>query len=205
MKFFVAGIGTEVGKTVASAVIAEALQAYYWKPIQAGDLEDSDSIKVKRWTQNVVVLKERYCLFQPMSPHAAAKIDGIEIKKEDFQLPDVEGNLIVEGAGGLMVPINEHGFLMLDLVEYFDLPVILVSRNYLGSINHTLLSVEALKNRGISIAGILFNGEENKETERIILEYSGLKKIGRIPQADIIDKSFVIKQAGQLKQLLINS
>ena len=144
-KYVITGIGTDVGKTVVSAIISEALEAHYWKPIQAGDLDNSDSLKIAEYTEKVKVLAEGYRLSQPMSPHAAAEIDGVEIQRSDLKLPEVSGNLIVEGAGGLMVPVNNDGLTFADLIEDWNLPTIVVSRHYLGSINHSLLTAEVLK------------------------------------------------------------
>jgi len=202
-QYFITGIGTDVGKTVVSAIISEALQASYWKPIQAGDLDNSDSIKIKSLTQNVTVLEEGVKLSQPMSPHAAAEIDKVDITISDFRLPNVSGNLIVEGAGGMMVPINSNGLILVDLIKEFRLPVILVSRHYLGSINHTLLSVEVLKNRNITIEGIIFVGEKNKATEDIILSVTELKALARIPEVEVIDKAFIKEQAELLNRTLV--
>ena len=199
----ITGIGTDVGKTVVSAIVAEALQASYWKPVQAGDLDNSDSIKVQRWTQNVTVLPEAFRLNQPMSPHAAAALEEIDISLEQLTLPEFDGNLIVEGAGGVMVPINSKGLVFADLFAHWKLPVIVVSRHYLGSINHTLLTVELLKSRGIEIEGIIFNGEENLATEDIIVSISGVKKLGRIPIATEVNQDFVCAQAGKLKHLFL--
>ena len=202
-QYFITGIGTDVGKTVVSAIVSEALQASYWKPIQAGDLDNSDSIKIKNLTENVTVLEEGIKLSQPMSPHAAAEIDKVDIRISDFRLPNVSGNLIVEGAGGMMVPINSNGLLLVDLMKEFRLPVILVSRHYLGSINHTLLSVEVLKNRNIPIEGIIFVGEENKATEDIILSVTELKALARIPEVTVVDKTFIKEQAELLNRTLV--
>lgn len=204
MRFVISGIGTDVGKTVASAIIAQALDASYWKPVQAGDLHFSDSMKVDHWTdENVTVLPERYRLNQPMSPHAAALRDNIVIQMEDFQLPEVKGNLIIEGAGGLMVPVNSDGLLYIDLFQNWNMPVILISRHYLGSINHTLLSAEALKSRSIPVEGIVFIGEENSETESIILQVTGFNMIGRIPIAEEVNTTFVREQALKMKKYFL--
>lgn len=202
-QYFITGIGTDVGKTVVSAIVSEALQASYWKPIQAGDLDNSDSIKINSLTENVTVLEEGVKLSHPMSPHAAAEIDKVDITIGDFHLPSVAGNLIVEGAGGMMVPINSKGLLLVDLMKAFRLPVILVSRHYLGSINHTLLSVEVLKNRNIPIEGIVFVGDENKATEDIILSTTKLKALARIPEVDVVDKTFIKEQAELLNRTLV--
>lgn len=202
-QFVITGIGTDVGKTVVSAIVAEALQARYWKPVQAGDLDNSDSIKVARWTQNVKVLPEAFRLNQPMSPHAAAALEEIDISLEQLTLPEFHGNLIVEGAGGVLVPINSNGLVFADLFAHWKLPVIVVSRHYLGSINHTLLTVELLKSRGIEIEGIIFNGEENLATEDIIVSISGVKKLGRIPIAAEVNQEFVLREAEQLKRIFL--
>jgi dethiobiotin synthetase len=200
-QFIVTGIGTDIGKTVVSAIITQALDAFYWKPIQAGELENSDSIKVQNWTtDSVTILPEVFQLSQPMSPHAAAEIDGVEIAKEALQLPLVEGNLIVEGAGGLMVPLNKKGLLLIDLFEEWNLPVIVVSRHYVGSINHTLLTFEALKNRKINIEGIIFVGDKNEATESFILNYTDLKMIARIPLTNKVNTEFIQNQARILKE-----
>ena len=200
--YFVTGIGTDVGKTVCSAILVEALKADYWKPIQAGELDNTDSARVKALISNSVskIHPEQYRLKAAMSPHAASKSEAIEIELSEINVPQTSDALIVEGAGGVMVPINSKGELVLDLMSGLDPEVILVSRNYLGSINHTLLSVQALKHRGLSIAGIIFNGESNPATEEIILKISGLKCIGRIPVADSVDKQFVLMQARQFAQ-----
>jgi dethiobiotin synthetase len=194
--YFITGIGTDVGKTVVSAIFAESLCATYWKPVQAGDLDFSDTLKIKAYcSENVSFLLERYRLNTPASPHLAAKLDGIEIQLSDFELPQVDGNLLIEGAGGLLVPINEKGLLYIDLIQHFNLPVILVSRHYLGSINHTLLSLEALKNRNINVEIIVFVGDENTATESIILTHYPIQKVIRIPLAEEVNSEFVSDQA----------
>lgn len=183
MQYFIAGIDTNVGKTFVASLLVEQLQADYWKPIQTGSDEGRDTESVQ---QRVTPLPERrffpetYCLRYPASPHDAAAREGVRIEIERFVLPQTDRPLIVEGAGGLMVPLNEK-HLLIDLIEQLGLPVILVSKNYLGSINHTLLSVEALKQRGIRIHGIIFNGESNPASEEIILHYSQVPCIARIP------------------------
>lgn len=198
-QYIVTGIGTDVGKTVVSAILSEALKATYWKPIQAGDLDNSDSIKVNKWTtDNVNVLEERFRLNSPMSPHAAAAIDGIEIQIRDIQKPVIEGNLIIEGAGGIMVPINEKGDTYLDVFEELKLPVIIISQNYLGSINHTLMTIEMIQSRGIEIKGIIFSGISNEATESIILSKTKLKCLARIPEATEVNAEFIQTQAKQI-------
>jgi dethiobiotin synthetase len=201
-KYIISGIGTDVGKTVVSAILAEALRAKYWKPVQAGDLDRSDTMKVQEWTENVHVLPELHRLKTPMSPHAAAEIDNVELQSHEFEVPDVDP-LIIEGAGGLMVPLNSKGLTYIDVFERWNIPVILVSRHYLGSINHTLLSHELLVQRGIPVKGIVFVGAEHETTESIILKTTGAQMIVRIPIADEVNKSFVIEQAAR-PELLYN-
>jgi dethiobiotin synthetase len=198
-KFIVTGIGTDIGKTVVSSILAEALKATYWKPVQAGDLDNSDSIKIKKWcSENVQVLPEAFRLSQPLSPHSAAEIDNVKITASDLVLPKVDGNFILEGAGGIMVPFNQEGLLFVDLIPMWNLPVILVSRHYLGSINHTLLTAEILQNRGIKIEGIIFVGDKNKSTESMILSKTKLKLIARIPIAEEITSEFIKDQAEKI-------
>jgi dethiobiotin synthetase len=195
-KWFITGIGTDVGKTVVSSILAEALGATYWKPVQAGDLHFSDSMKVKSYcSEKVQVLPERYRLNTPASPHYAAQLDQVTIELSDFSLPEVEGNLLIEGAGGLLVPINQKGLLYIDVIKHFNLPVVLVSRNYLGSINHSLLSIEALKSRNIQVDLLVFSGERNEASEEIIQrQLPGVQTI-YIPFTSNVDAEFVAQQA----------
>ncbi|GAB3952992.1 dethiobiotin synthase [Spirosoma harenae] len=198
-QLIVAGIGTEIGKTVASAALVEALQADYWKPIQSGALEDSDTNTVRQLIRNSKSQfhSEAYRLTQPLSPHAAAELDGVEIELDTINLPQTTNALVVELAGGLMVPLNNQD-LNVDLIERLNLPVVLVSRNYLGSINHTLLSVEACLSRRINVLGILFNGPTVPATESFILNYTGLPCIGRIGQEQTITPEVIYQYATSL-------
>lgn len=195
----IAGIGTGVGKTVISSIIVEALQADYWKPVQAGDLDASDSLTVQSLVSNPVSIfhPEVYRLKNPMSPHAAAKLDGVEIKLEDLNIPKTKNDVVIELAGGLMVPLNSKE-LNIDLLKKWGVQVMLVSRNYLGSINHTLLSIDVLKANEIPIAGIIFNGEENRETELFITSYTRLRVLARIPEIKKINKTEITKLAKDL-------
>lgn len=192
--FFITGIGTGIGKTIVSAVLTEKLKADYWKPVQSGDLDSSDTLKVKSLVSNDLSLfhPETYRLTQPYSPHKSAAIDGIDIKKEKFIAPKTNNNLIIEGAGGVMVPLNDS-FLMIDLIKRLKADVILVSQNYLGSINHTLLSVAILKKYGINIVGIIFNGKVDSDSESYILHYTGIKLIGHLPEFGEINKAAIIE------------
>ncbi|AFM04326.1 dethiobiotin synthase [Bernardetia litoralis DSM 6794] len=211
-QYFISAIGTDSGKTLVSAILVEHLKAHYWKPIQAGLPKDTDQVKELISNKNSIFLKERFCLSAPMSPHAAAKIDKIEIKLSDFELPieSKNQNLIVEGAGGLFVPINysKNGKAdyVIDLIEDLKLPLILVCNLYLGSINHTILSLEAIKNRNenrnINLKGIILNGESNPDSEQIIEDYIihnlNSKIILRIKQEKEITKEIVKRYASQI-------
>jgi dethiobiotin synthetase len=191
-RLFVTGIGTDVGKTVVSAVLTQKLQADYWKPIQAGGLDNTDSMKVSQWVNNVTstVHPEAYRLAQSMSPHAAAERDGITLDLNNIIAPEITGDLVIEGVGGLMVPLNQHD-LVIDLIPHLHAEAILVSRHYLGSINHTILSIEALRSRSINIAGIIFNGDGNKDTESIIGSVCDVPILGRIPKIDDINQASI--------------
>ena len=203
MKLFITGISTDVGKTIASAIITEALEADYWKPIQAGDIDNSDSHKIQSYISNEksVIHENSYKLNTPASPHFAAEKDGITIDLKNIIEPKTKNHLVVEGAGGVLVPLNSSNFVI-DLVQP-DYKIILVSRHYLGSINHTLLTIEAIKNRGFTIAGIIFNGNENKATESIILNYSKLKFIGRINDEPYFDKNVIAEYADLFREKLL--
>lgn len=203
MRLFVTGIGTEVGKTIIAAILTEALEADYWKPIQAGDLHHSDTDKVKALVTNnrSIFYKEAFCLQQPMSPHAAAEKDGINVHLSNIRAPKTNNHLIIEGAGGLMVPLNYEDCII-DLILQLNCEVVLVSRNYLGSINHTLLSIEALQKRGILIKGIIFNGAENKETEKVILKMANVSLLGRVWEEKGFDPIVIRKYAAQFKESL---
>lgn len=203
MKLFITGISTDVGKTIASAIITESLEADYWKPIQAGDLENSDSHKIKALisNSNTRIFENSFALNTPASPHFAAKIDGITIDLKNIKEPETQNHLVIEGAGGVFVPLNETD-CVIDLIQS-DYKVIVVSRHYLGSINHTLLTVEALKNRNNTIAGIIFSGPENQSTEAIILNKTGLKQIGRIDEEPYFDKNVILEYAALFRENLL--
>ncbi|MEN9447090.1 MAG: hypothetical protein RJA25_380 [Bacteroidota bacterium] len=194
-KFFITGIDTNIGKTVVSTILAEALKADYWKPIQSGNLKETDSDFVKKYAENVqTVHDETYLLNHPVSPHLAAKIENKYINIKSFTIKNSSNNLIIEGAGGLMVPLSDKS-LIKDLIIKLQIPVIVVSKNYLGSINHTLLTIQVLQQFNIPIAGIIFNGDSNKDSEDYILQYSGIRLLGKIPQTDKMSKEFIAEQA----------
>jgi dethiobiotin synthetase len=202
MKLFITGISTEVGKTIASAIVTEALEADYWKPIQAGDLDNSDSHKIEALISNskTIIHKNAYALQTPMSPHAAAEIDGIHIDLDAISEPKTENHLVIEGAGGLLVPLNDSDTI-LDLIQS-DYKVIVVSRHYLGSINHSLLTIEALQQRNFE-AGIIFSGDKYQTTERIILEKTGIPMLGRINEEKVFTKNEIKEYAEEFRKALL--
>lgn len=204
MKLFITGIGTDVGKTVASAIITQALEADYWKPIQAGDLDHSDSHKVQSYISNdqTVIHENSYKLNTPASPHLAAAIDGITLDLKQIKEPKTKNHLVIEGAGGLLVPLNDNDCIV-DLIQK-EYKVVVVSRHYLGSINHTLLTYEALKSRNITPAGIVFSGDENKASESIILSKTKAKFIGRIDNEPYFDQNVIQYYSDKFRENLLS-
>ena len=201
-KYFITGISTEVGKTVASAIITEALEADYWKPVQAGELDNCDTKKVEKLVSNSKSKfhPNAYALKTPMSPHGAAEIEGIKIDLKQIKTPKTKNHLVIEGAGGLLVPLNDN-----DTVFDFIKPeykVIVVSRHYLGSINHTLLTINLLKEKGFDVS-IIFSGNEHKSTEGIIKKMTQVPVIGRIEDEPYFDKNVVKEYAEAFKKNLI--
>lgn len=194
-KFFITGISTEVGKTIVSAIVTEALEADYWKPVQAGDLDNSDAHKTELLLSNAKtkIHPNSYALNTPMSPHAAAAIDGVRIEVDKVREPETSNHLVIEGAGGLLVPLNDTETIA-DLIKP-DHKVLVVSRNYLGSINHTLLTIEGLKRRNLDIAGIIISGDENPSTESAIEVMGGVPILGRIAEEKEFNREVVKKYA----------
>ncbi|CAL1518053.1 dethiobiotin synthase [Chitinophaga sp. MM2321] len=202
-KIFITGIGTGVGKTIVSACVTEALQADYWKPVQTGLAEGTDTDTVRRLLSNTVTVchQEAYCLHEPASPHLAARLEKITIDtdfivQEANRLRPAGRALVMEGAGGLMVPLNEEIFT-LDLIGQLQAGVIIVAQNYLGSINHAMLTAKVLKHTGVSVIGWIFGGDEHSNEDDVV-RWSGFPKIGRIPQAVQVDKEFIRQQASVL-------
>jgi dethiobiotin synthetase len=201
---FITGIGTGIGKTVISAILAQALEADYWKPVQAGYADGTDS----EWVQNNLsngtsrVYPEVYKLLKPVSPHIAAREENINISIEKIcdSIPENKRNLIVEGAGGLLSPITEKKFVS-DLIEAMDAKVILVSRNYLGSINHSLLTSSVCSQKKISVLGWIFN-DQYLDYENEIKDWSGYPRIGSVPFSENPGKQFVAAQASLLRKQL---
>jgi len=200
---FITGIGTDVGKTVVAAILTEALHADYWKPVQAGLTPTTDAATVRQLVSNPHSRfhPEAYRLALPASPHAAAAAEGIELTPSAFRLPHTENHLVVEGAGGLLVPLAP-GFLMVDLLAQLGLAAVVVSRNYLGSINHTLLTLEALRQRQIPVRGIVFNGEPTPATEDFIAQYTGVPILPRVLPEPVLDAAVVRRYAAEFREWL---
>ncbi len=202
-KIFVTGIGTNVGKTIASAVLAEALRADYWKPVQCGLEPVTDSQMVRSLITNRVsiVHPEAYCFAEAASPHTASKKAGLEIKLSNIILPLTDNStMIIEGAGGLLVPLNEEN-LIADLIVQLKAEVIVVVNFYLGSINHTLLTCQELKRRNIPVLGLLLSGSPNEASADIIFKQTGLRKLGHIAQEQVFNKDTIVHYASQFKTI----
>lgn len=193
---FVTAIGTDSGKTMVSAILCEALGAAYWKPIQAGLPRDTDTVSQLVSGHLFRSFPEKYLLQTPASPHAAAKIDGVNITVTDFTLPG-DQLTVVEGAGGCMVPINDSEFVI-DIASHLDCEIVLVSNLYLGSINHTLLTLHLLRSRKMKVKGIIFNGIPNVESERIILHHANMPCLLRVAQEAEINKERISHYAKEL-------
>ena len=192
MSIIIAGIHTGIGKTVCSAVICQALGYDYWKPVQAGELDNTDTIFIRQnvTNKNCTIHPERYRLTIPASPHYAAQLDGVEINANNFSLPQSNNKIVVETAGGIMSPLS-NSFLNIDLMEQLQLPAIIVSNNYLGSINHTLLTVEALYKRSMQVKGLVFSGAAFESTREFILQYTKLPLLFSIPQFEKITPAVI--------------
>lgn len=195
----IAGISTEVGKTLVSSIFTEALQADYWKPVQSGSISDSDTNAVGDCLSNLKskLHPESYLLKEPLSPHAAAALENIQIDLDKIKVPVTTNHLVIEMAGGLMVPLNDTQ-LSLDLLKDWKFPVVLVANYYLGSINHTLLSIDLLRRYAIPIHSIVFNGTCVPASKEAILSYAKVKRYFEIPALDEINKETIKKYAQQI-------
>ncbi len=200
MNLFITGIGTNVGKTIVSAVLTEALQADYWKPIQSGVIEGKDSDTVKSFISNSqsVFHPETYLLNEPLSPHFAAKLDGVTIELDKIHLPKTANHLIIEGAGGLLVPINDTQYVI-DIAKQLDCEIVLVISSYLGCINHSLLSIDYLKRNNFKIKALVFNGEFETEVKQAIVNYYPNLTIIDIPTLNIVNKSQIKEVSDKIK------
>ena len=189
-QFVICGTDTDIGKTLISSFFVRGLNSFYWKPIQSGIESETDSQTVARLAKvnNTKIIDEAYIFKQPVSPHWAAEIDQKVINFQLLNLPNVDGSLIVETAGGLMVPITRN-FLQIDQIKKWDIPVILVCKSGLGTLNHTLLSIEALKKRNIKILGLVINGEKHLDNPKTLTEFSNLPIIAEFPYIHKIDSN----------------
>ena len=187
-QFVICGTDTDIGKTLISSFFVRGLNSFYWKPIQSGIGSESDSQAVRRLAQvnKAKIINEAYIFREPISPHWAAEIDQKVINFQLLNLPNVEGSLIIETAGGLMVPITRN-YLQIDQIKQWDIPVILVCKSGLGTLNHTLLSVEALKKRNIKIIGLVINGEKHLDNPNTLAKFSNLPIIAEFPYIQKID------------------
>ena len=201
MRIFVTSIDTNVGKTVCYSILCAGLGYDYWKPVQCGDLDFSDSMKVKSYSPLTKVHAESFQLNAPMSPHEAAKLENMDISINDFKLPKSE-EIIIEGAGGVMVPLNYKGNMIVELASLFEAKVIIVFKNYLGSINHTLLTIDKVKSVGLDILGLLVVGDEVTSSERIIEDATQMNIIARIPIVDRVNQKWVKEQGLKVKNKL---
>lgn len=203
MNLFVTGIGTNVGKTIMSAVLTEALQADYWKPIQSGTIEGRDAETVKSLISNnvTVIHPEAYSLKEPLSPHFAAKLEGVEIDLNKIHLPKTNNKLLIEGAGGLLVPINNQHYVI-DIAKQFNCEIALVASNYLGCINHTLLSIDYILKHNLKLSMLILNGEFEPEVESAILNYAKVAAVIKVPTLKSLSKEEISKAALLVREQL---
>ncbi|QCK14677.1 dethiobiotin synthase [Mangrovivirga cuniculi] len=198
-RFFVTAIGTDSGKTVFSAILCEALKADYWKPIQAGLPGDTDSVRTLVSNKKSKFHEEGIKLKTPASPHAAGKKEEVEVSLQRIELPETNNHLIIEGAGGVLVPLNDQENVI-DIARRVNAEVIVVSNLYLGSINHTLLTLDWLSQNEIPVRGIVFNGDPNPESQEIILQRSGLEELLHIYTEEKITKKEIKKYAERIRE-----
>ena len=191
--YIVSGTDTGIGKTTVAAMLLLSLDGLYWKPLQSGTQDGTDRERVQALTHLPAdrLLPERYVLSQPLSPHRAAELDGVAIDAKSLAVPAAERTLIIEGAGGLLVPITRQ-LLQIDLFTDWDMPVILCARTALGTINHTLLSIEALRSRRLRLHGVVFVGDDNPDNIRTIAEISGARVLGRLPRLESLDRAALL-------------
>jgi dethiobiotin synthase len=191
--FFVSGTDTDIGKTFVSAILTAGLKAHYWKPIQSGIIQGTDTEFVKKATKlpNSHFHAELVALKEPLSPHEAAELENIAIAENDLMIPEnlqkLDSHLVIEGAGGLMVPIN-WDFMIIDLIKKWEIPVVLVVRSALGTLNHTLLSIEALKSRGIPVFGLIMNGPINEGNFKSLARLIDVRILAQIPVIENTEK-----------------
>ena len=189
-QFIICGTDTDIGKTLISSFLVRGLNSFYWKPIQSGIESQTDSQTIEKLTRinKEKIINEAYVFTKPVSPHWAAEIDKKTINFNMLKLPKINGSLIVETAGGLMVPLTRK-FLQIDQIKKWDLPVILVCKSSLGTLNHTLLSIEALQKRNINILGLIINGTKHMDNPKTLVEFSGIPIIAEFPYLEKIDSN----------------
>jgi dethiobiotin synthetase len=201
-RYFITGIGTDIGKTIISALLTEALEADYWKPIQCGGLKNSDSITIKKLISNSYskIHPESYLFKTPVSPHHAAELEGVTISKNKLSPPNTKNVLIIEGAGGILVPITPS-LLFIDLIKEWECEIICVVKHYVGSINHTLLTLKVLKDSNLPIKGIIFNGIDTQNSEELIKNYTEIPVIGNVSTLTELSKQAISKEARKLSSI----
>ncbi|WP_034236001.1 dethiobiotin synthase [Arenibacter certesii] len=200
MQFFVTGISTGVGKTIASAIIVEALEADYWKPVQTGEDKDNDTVVRLISNSKTVIHETSYALKAPLSPHAAAALEGVYVDPNKIVEPETENHLVIEGAGGVLVPLNDSDTILDIIMPNYK--VIVVSRHYLGSINHSLLTIQWLQNKGYDV-GVIFSGDPDPATEDVIVNRTKVTVIGRIKEESSFDKGTIKKYADEFRDALL--
>lgn len=198
----IAGTHTDIGKTIVAAVLAEALGADYWKPVQAGGLDNTDTMVVRSLVpEHITVHPEAQRLQMAASPHTAAAHEGITIDHTRFTWPQTNNTLLVETAGGLLSPMGNDS-TMADFISHYAMPAFLVTKHYLGSINHTLLCLEVMKQRGIPLLGLIVSGEQHEPSESFIRQYTGTDKIYYVPQLSPVSRASAAIAATDLKAQL---
>jgi dethiobiotin synthetase len=201
MHLFVTAIGTDCGKTLVSAILTKALEATYWKPVQAGAPTDTQTIQAL--IPEAKILPELYNFTMPASPHFAGEAEGIKIDLHNFRIPPLETeHLVVEGAGGLMVPLNEKDFLI-DIPQFLSLEVVLVVNLYLGCINHSLLAINEINRRNVRVKGIVFNGDLHNDSAEFIAHYSGWPILAHIPKLELINEAVIAQMALEISPALV--
>ena len=198
MQLFVTGTDTDCGKTIVSAILCEALKAAYWKPVQTGSANRDANTVEQLVSYSISIFPETYLLKEPASPHHAAALEGKEVSLSAFVLPELDNHLVVEGAGGVLVPLNESGDFVIDIAQRFALEVVLVIRLRLGCINHTLLSIRELTRRNVPIKGLVFNGQDSFGAISVITELSKLPVLLHIEQEETITPEVVKKYASRV-------
>ena len=201
--YFITGIGTGVGKTIVSAAFTEAFEADYWKPVQCGLEGGTDREKVKELitNSNSVFHPEAFCFKEPASPHLASAMEDVTINTAQILLPDSQNTLVIEGAGGILVPLNAHSYVI-DLAADYEAEVILVCSSYLGSINHSLLSIDYLLKNDFNLTTLVLNGNFHPENKKAIINYAEIQNIIEFPHVESVNKEVIFNFAGMIRKVL---